>query len=59
VRYATGIPTGAPTGTEGPVAFDNTPVNGGSYLWVGAFWVKAADISSSATTLSTRGKGGK
>lgn len=44
VRAAAGVPAGAPTGTELPIAFDSTAVSGGLYVWTGAAWVKAADI---------------
>ena len=44
VRNAAGVPSGAPTGTELPVAFDSTGVTGGLYFWDGGAWVKASTI---------------
>ena len=44
VRNAAGVPTGAPTGTELPIAFDSTAVTGGLYFWDGGAWVKASMI---------------
>lgn len=43
-RHAAGVPVGAPTGNEGPVAIDSTAVTGGLYVWTGAAWVKGATI---------------
>lgn len=42
VRHAAGVPSGAPTGTEAPLAFDSTAVTGGLYFWDGAAWVKCS-----------------
>ena len=44
IRHAAGVPTGAPTGTEAPVAFDSTASTGGLYVWTGAAWVKGSTI---------------
>lgn len=44
VRFAAGVPSGAPTGTELPIAFDSTAVTGGVYYWTGAAWVKGGAI---------------
>ncbi len=44
IRQAAGVPTGAPTGTELPIAADTTAVSGGLYVWSGAAWVKAATV---------------
>lgn len=44
VRVAAGVPAGAPTGTELPVAADTTAVTGGVYMWTGAAWVKVATV---------------
>ncbi len=44
VRTAAGVPSGAPTGTELPIAFDTTAVSGGLYAWNGAAWVQASVI---------------
>lgn len=44
VRSAAGVPAGAPTGTELPIAFDTTATSGGLYVWTGAAWVYAAPI---------------
>lgn len=44
VRHAAGVPAGAPTGTELPIAFDSTAVTGGVYYWTGAAWVKGGTI---------------
>lgn len=44
VRFAAGVPAGAPAGTEIPVAFDSTAVTGGVYYWTGAAWVKGGTI---------------
>ena len=44
VRHAAGVPSGAPTGTELPIAFDSTATTGGIYLWTGAAWVLAGPI---------------
>ena len=44
VRGVTGVPTGAPTGTELPFAFNSTPITGGLYFWDGGAWVKASTI---------------
>jgi len=44
VRSAAGVPSGAPTGTELPIAADTTAVTGGLYFWTGAAWTKIATI---------------
>ena len=44
VRHAAGVPTGAPSGTELPIAFDSTAVSGGLYFWDSAAWVKCSVI---------------
>ena len=44
VRFAAGVPSGAPTTTELPIAFDSTAVTGGVYYWTGAAWVKGGTI---------------
>lgn len=44
VRIAAGVPAGAPTADELPIAVDTTAVSGGIYAWSGAAWVKAASI---------------
>ena len=44
VRSAAGVPSGAPTGTELPVAIDTTGTTGGLYVWTGAAWVKGSTI---------------
>jgi hypothetical protein len=44
IRSAAGVPTGAPAGTELPIAFDTTATTGGLYVWTGAAWVKASTI---------------
>jgi hypothetical protein len=44
VRVAAGVPSGAPTTTELPVAADTTAVTGGVYMWTGAAWVKVGTI---------------
>lgn len=44
VRTAAGVPAGAPSGSELPIAFDTTAVSGGLYVWTGAAWVLAAPI---------------
>lgn len=44
VRTAAGVPSGAPTGTELPIAFDTTATSGGLYAWSGSAWVYAAPI---------------
>lgn len=44
IRQAAGVPSGAPTTTELPIAADTTAVSGGLYVWSGAAWVKAATI---------------
>lgn len=44
VRSGAGVPSGAPTGTELPIAVDTTAVTGGVYFWDGANWVLAASI---------------
>ena len=44
VRFAAGVPSGAPTGTEIPIAFDSTAVSGGVYYWTGSAWVKGGTI---------------
>ncbi len=44
VRSAAGVPTGAPSGSELPIAFDTTTTTGGLYVWTGAAWVLAAPI---------------
>lgn len=44
VRFAAGVPAGAPSGTELPIAFDSTAVTGGVYYWSGAAWVKGGTI---------------
>lgn len=44
VRTAAGVPTGAPSGTELPIAFDTTATTGGLYCWSGSAWVYAAPI---------------
>ncbi len=44
VRQAAGVPSGAPTGTELPIAFDSTATTGGLYVWTGAAWVLAGPI---------------
>jgi hypothetical protein len=44
VRAAAGVPAGAPTGTELPIAIDTTAVTGGLYVWTGAAWVKGSVI---------------
>ena len=44
VRFAAGVPAGAPATTELPIAFDSTAVTGGVYYWTGAAWVKGGTI---------------
>lgn len=44
VRTGAGVPAGAPTTTELPLAYDTTAVTGGFYYWNGAAWVKVATI---------------
>ncbi len=44
VRFAAGVPSGAPTGAELPIAFDSTAVTGGVYYWNGSAWVKGGTI---------------
>lgn len=44
VRIAAGVPSGAPTVGELPIAVDTTAVTGGIYAWSGSAWVKAATI---------------
>ena len=44
VRTAAGVPAGAPTGLELPIAFDSTATTGGLYVWSGSAWVLAAPI---------------
>ena len=44
IRQAAGVPSGAPTGTELPIAFDSTATTGGLYVWSGSAWVLAAPI---------------
>ena len=44
IRSAAEVPSGAPTGTEMPLAYDTTAVTGGTYIWIGAAWVKIATI---------------
>jgi hypothetical protein len=44
VRHAAGVPSGAPTAGELPLAFDSTAVSGGMYFWDGSAWVKASTI---------------
>lgn len=44
LRQAAGVPTGAPSATELPVAYDSTAVSGGLYVWSGSAWVRAAPI---------------
>lgn len=44
VRSAAGVPAGAPTTTELPLAYDSTAVTGGFYFWTGAAWTKVATI---------------
>lgn len=44
VRQAEEVPTGAPTGTELPIAADTTASTGGLYIWTGAAWVKLSTI---------------
>ena len=44
VRIAAGVPSGAPTGTELPIAVDSTASTGGIYVWDGASWTKYASI---------------
>jgi len=44
VRHAAGVPSGAPTAGEAPVAFDSTASTGGLYFWTGAAWVKGSTI---------------
>lgn len=44
VRTAASVPSGAPSGTELPIAFDTTAVSGGLYCWSGSAWVYAAPI---------------
>lgn len=44
IRAAAGVPTGAPTGNEIPVAIDTTAVSGGLYVWTGAAWVQGSVI---------------
>ena len=44
VRAAAGVPSGAPTGSELPLAADTTASTGGLYFWTGAAWTKIATI---------------
>jgi hypothetical protein len=44
VRHAAGVPSGAPTAGEAPIAFDSTASTGGLYFWDGAAWVKGSTI---------------
>lgn len=44
VRSAAGVPAGAPSGSELPIAFDTTATTGGLYVWSGSAWVLAAPI---------------
>jgi hypothetical protein len=44
VRSAAGVPSGAPSGAELPLAFDSTATTGGLYIWSGAAWVKVSTI---------------
>lgn len=44
VRAAAEVPSGAPTASELPIAFDSTAVSGGIYYWTGAAWVKGGTI---------------
>jgi hypothetical protein len=44
VRIAAGVPAGAPTYAELPIAVDTTAVTGGIYAWNGAVWIKASSI---------------
>jgi len=44
VRHAAGVPSGAPTTTELPIAVDTTASTGGIYVWTGAAWTKYASI---------------
>ncbi len=39
VRTAAGVPAGAPTGTELPIAVDTTAAPGTLYAWDGAAWL--------------------
>jgi hypothetical protein len=38
IRNAAGVPAGAPTGTELPIAVDTTASPGTLYFWDGAAW---------------------
>ena len=44
VRTGTGVPSGAPTSHELPLAYDDTAVTGGFYYWNSSAWVKVATI---------------
>ena len=44
VRIAAQVPSGAPIGSELPVALDSTAITGGLYVWDGAAWVQASVI---------------
>ena len=44
VRVAAGVPSGAPTTTELPIAVDSTASTGGIYIWHGSAWTKYASI---------------
>ena len=46
VRIGTGVPTGAPNGTELPIAYDSTAVTGGAYAWTGSAWVKISPVAA-------------
>lgn len=44
IRAAAGVPAGAPSGSELPVAVDTTATSGGLYYWTGAAWVQISVI---------------
>lgn len=43
-RVGAGVPAGAPTAAELPIAVDTTPATGGAYVWDGAAWVQVSSI---------------
>lgn len=52
VRQAAGVPSGAPTGTELPIALDSTALTGGLYVWTGAAWVLVSTIAPTLAAFS-------
>lgn len=44
VRAAAGVPSGAPTGYELPIAFDTTGSPATAYFWTGAAWAEVGPL---------------